>query len=273
MRAWARLRRAWDVFSAIDGTQWAGALAYSAFASLFPMMLLFITAASFFIDRDRAGATIVGFVQSYVPMSAEMQRLVLEAVAGMVEARGRAGAAALIVLIWTSSRCFSTLVQATNRAWGIAADDWWRLPLRSLALLAAMAAAAPVAMTFSTLIRIGERFVPAWLFRAETLLLPAAIELFSLVLFYRFAPRRRTRFGEVWSAALAATLFLRAAENAFVLYLSGVADSNAVYGVFGDVMALLLWIYLSGCVFIFGACLCAARGAEAAALRGSATIA
>jgi Ca2+-transporting ATPase len=24
-------------------------------------------------------------------------------------------------------------------------------------------------------------------------------------------------------------------------------------------MALLLWIYLSGCVFIFGACLCASQ--------------
>src|SRR5665213_1521175 len=41
--------------------------------------------------------------------------------------------------------------------------------------------------------------------------------------------------------------------------------ANAVYGVFGDIMALLLWIYLSGCVFIFGACLCAARGAQAGA--------
>lgn len=40
-----------------------------------------------------------------------------------------------------------------------------------------------------------------------------------------------------------------------VLFLS----LNAVYGVFGGVMALLLWIYLSGCGFIFGACLCAAQ--------------
>ena len=27
---------------------------------------------------------------------------------------------------------------------------------------------------------------------------------------------------------------------------------NAVYGTFGGIMALLLWIYLSGCIFIFG---------------------
>ncbi|MGZ9124416.1 MAG: YhjD/YihY/BrkB family envelope integrity protein [Candidatus Binatia bacterium] len=37
---------------------------------------------------------------------------------------------------------------------------------------------------------------------------------------------------------------------------------NAVYGALGGVMALLLWIYLFGCIFIFGACLCAAQAEE-----------
>jgi Ca2+-transporting ATPase len=43
-----------------------------------------------------------------------------------------------------------------------------------------------------------------------------------------------------------------------------------VYGAFGGVMALLLWIYLSGCLFIFGACLCAVQ-AESNAMRAEAT--
>ena len=42
---------------------------------------------------------------------------------------------------------------------------------------------------------------------------------------------------------------------------------NAVYGAFGGMMALLLWIYLSGCVFIFGACLCAGQAEALAAGR------
>jgi uncharacterized BrkB/YihY/UPF0761 family membrane protein len=37
------------------------------------------------------------------------------------------------------------------------------------------------------------------------------------------------------------------------------ATLNAVYGAFGGIMALLLWIYVSGCIFIFGACLCAGQ--------------
>jgi len=53
------------------------------------------------------------------------------------------------------------------------------------------------------------------------------------------------------------------AENLFVIYLKDYATLNAVYGVFGGIMALLLWIYFSGCIFIFGACLCAAQAERA----------
>jgi len=52
---------------------------------------------------------------------------------------------------------------------------------------------------------------------------------------------------------------LRAGESLFVIYLEDFATLNAVYGAFGGCWRLLLWIYLSGCVFIFGACLCAGQ--------------
>ncbi|WP_370690752.1 hypothetical protein [Methylicorpusculum sp.] len=42
---------------------------------------------------------------------------------------------------------------------------------------------------------------------------------------------------------------------------------NAVYGVFGGIMVLPLWIYLFGCIFIFGACLCATQAEERVAQR------
>jgi hypothetical protein len=38
----------------IDGAQWAGAFAFNAFFSLFPLTVLLLTVASSFVDRDRA---------------------------------------------------------------------------------------------------------------------------------------------------------------------------------------------------------------------------
>ena len=78
-------------------------------------------------------------------------------------------------------------------------------------------------------------------------------------MFYKLAPRRPTRFAEVWVATLCATLLLQAAESLFVIYLKNFSTINAIYGAFGGIMALLLWIFLSGCIFIFGACMSAVQ--------------
>ena len=52
---------------------------------------------------------------------------------------------------------------------------------------------------------------------------------------------------------------LQAAESLILIYFEDFVTLNAVYGAFGGIMALMLWIYLSGRIFIFGACLCAAQ--------------
>jgi Ca2+-transporting ATPase len=46
-------------------------------------------------------------------------------------------------------------------------------------------------------------------------------------------------------------------KSLFMIYLKELTTLNAVQGVFGGIMAMLLWIYQSGAIFIFGACLCA----------------
>jgi YihY family inner membrane protein len=264
-RVWAVLRLAVKTFSRIDGAQWAGAFAFNAFFSLFPLMVLLVTVASSFVDRDRAGKEVIAYVESYVPISGEMQRQIFDAVAGVLNARAQAGVVALLILVWAVRQCLTALICTANRAWGIAVYNWWRLPLKSLVLLGITTGAVLLGMAVPVLMRMAE----GWLFPGHDFLsrvyslgsfcIPLLVVFFSLSLFYRLAPRRPTRFAEVWAAALCATVLLRAGESLFVIYLQDFATLNAVYGAFGGIMALLLWIYLSGCVFIFGACLCAGQ--------------
>ncbi len=249
----------------IDGAQWAGAFAFNAFFSLFPLMVLVVTIASFFVDRDRAGKAVIACAESYVPISGEMQRQIFGIIAGVIKAREQAGAVAFLILAWAALQCFTTLICATNRAWGTVVYNWWRLPLKSLALLSITAGAVLLGLPLPLLLKAAKGWLsPARDFHSGvyglgTFLIPLLVVFFSLSLFYRLAPRRPTRFAEVWAAALCATVLLRLSESLFVIYLKDFATLNAVYGAFGGIMALLLWIYLSGCVFIFGACLCASR--------------
>jgi YihY family inner membrane protein len=264
-RVWATLCLGVKKFCGIDGAHWAAAFAFNAFFSLLPLLLLLVTTASFFADRDRAGKEIITHIESYVPLSGDLQRQIFGAIAGVIRARRQAGAVALLILVWAALKCFTTLICATNRAWGAEVPNWWRLPLKSLALLGITAAAVFLGMAAPVLLRMAKGWLlPVhgfryWVYGPATFLIPSVVVFFSLSLFYKLAPRRPTRFAEVWVAALCAAILLRAAQSLFVIYLEHFATLNAVYGAFGGIMALLFWIYLSGCVFIFGACLCAGQ--------------
>ncbi len=265
-RVWKILFLAFKKFLHIDGVQWAGAFSFNMFFSLFPIIVLFVTIASTFIDRDRAGTVIITYVENYVPISGEMHHYIFNTIAGVVNSREQAGAVAFVILIWAALQCFITLIVATNRAWGTTLDkSWWRLPLKSLLLSGTTASMVLLGMVLPVLMRIAKDWffatneLSSRLYDIGSFFIPLLLAFFGLSVFYMLAPLRPTRFAVVWAAALFSTILLQVSEILFEIYLRNFATLNAVYGTFGGIMALLLWIYLCGCIFIFGACLCAAQ--------------
>lgn len=263
-KIFATLRLTAQKFLRIDGEQRAAAFAYSAFFALFPLMVLFVTAASVFTDRGEAAGVVITYVEKFVPLSEEMQHYVFATLSHVIAARGKASAVALLMLVWVSIQFFTTLIQAANRAWGTTGRHWWKIPLKSLALLIILIIAvltgigAPLAGKMSGGLLTSGIFLP-WAYRLGLLFIPWVMVFLSLAFFYRLAPHRRTKYSEVWVAALCAALMLHSAQNLFVFYLKHFASFNAVYGAFAGIMALLLWTYVSGVIFIFCACLSAAQ--------------
>lgn len=261
----AIFRLAAKKFFLIDGTQWAGAFAFNAFFSLFPLMILLVTIASTFTDRGSAATGVIAYIEGYVPISGEMQGHVFDTIADVMKTREQVGIGAFFILVWVTIQCFTTLIYATNHAWRTEAKNWWRLSLKSLLLLGITAGAVLLGMVLPILAKMAEDSLfqvnsfSSWIHALWGILIPFLIVFFSLSLFYKLAPHRLTRFFEVWVAALCATVLLQMAGSLFVIYLEYFSTLNAVYGAFGGIMALLLWIYLSGCIFIFGACLCSAQ--------------
>jgi len=133
-----------------------------------------------------------------------MQRYIFATIAGVIKARGQAGAVAFLILIWAAIQCFTTLIYATNRAWDTEGYNWWRLPLKSLALLGITEGAVLLGMGVPVLANM----VKSWLFAASDLhswvyalgsfVMPLFVVFLGLSLFYRLAPRRPTRFAQVW---------------------------------------------------------------------------
>ncbi len=90
-------------------------------------------------------------------------------------------------------------------------------------------------------------------------LVPPLVLFYGFTMLYKVSPRRKTTFREVWFAALFVTLGIDLLQRLFTIYTSNITNFNALYGTFGSVVALLLWIYLIGSIIIFGACLSAAE--------------
>lgn len=62
--------RAGKKFFRIDGSQRSEAFAFNAFFSLFPLMVLLVTIATFFADRVTAGKETVACLESHAPITA-----------------------------------------------------------------------------------------------------------------------------------------------------------------------------------------------------------
>ena len=263
-------------FSAIDGTQRAAAFAYYAFFSLPSLLVLLVTVGSYFVDRDRAARAVVGYVENYVPLDTEGKSRVFSTVVGMTEVRGPAGAVSLLALLWSSLFFFTALIRATNRAWNQQPRNWWRMPLKGFVLLGITAGTLAVGITVPPVADVlRSRLGPtpgshSLLYTTLMSAIPLLIGFYGLSLFYRLAPRRPTRFAEIWLAALLVTVTLRILQALFGLYLANFGRFNAVYGTFGAVVALLLWAYIAGWIIILGACLSAAQ-AEVRALPAKST--
>ncbi len=104
--------------------------------------------------------------------------------------------------------------------------------------------------------------LPDWLFVMIFHLIPWLVLFYGLIMIYRLAPSRVTRFSEVWLGALVATLLIWIGEWLFLLYGIHFTSFNAIYGALGGIVAFLIWIYFSSYVCLFGICFCAVRAEE-----------
>ena len=267
---WKWLKRAFDHFSAINGTVWSASFAYYAFFALVPLLLLLVTVATGLVARGQGGLradAAFKVVVADIPLGPDGRRLVESTLQGVMRSRGRLGLVASLGLLWSSLGFFQSLVSAINQAWGERPLNWWKLPLQNLKMLGILLSALLLGTILPAILTTVQGYHPfgaAWLSLPAGILgalVPSIVMFYGFLLFYKLAPRSRSgvTFTEVWIPALLVTALLQVCQRLLTLYTTNITNFNAVYGAFGGVVAMLLWIYLSGVVIVFGGCLCAAR--------------
>jgi YihY family inner membrane protein len=262
---WQMIRQAIARWAVVDGDQRAGAFAYFLLLSLLPLAILLVAAGSWFVDREVVTQAVVELLNQYTPLTSEQERGTVAIVRDWLNARGTISLAALPLLLWGSLKFLHALIHTTNRIWNAQTYPWWRLPLKSLGLLAITSSAVLISILLLAIAGLARRWLaphlefPPWALALVFHLIPCLVLFYGLLMVYKLAPSRPTRFSDVWLGALAATLLIWLGERLFLVYAANFAHFDVLYGALGGTVAFLLWLYLSSCIGVFGICFCAAR--------------
>jgi YihY family inner membrane protein len=262
---WRTIKQARARWAEVDGDQRAAAFGYYLLLSILPLTVLLVTAGSLFVEREVVTQAVVKLVNHYTPLTSEQER---EAVAGIrdwLQARGKISLAVLPLLLWGALKFLRTLIRTTNRVWHSPPYNWWRVPLKSLGLLGITVSAVLIGILLPGLARLVRPWLtthlefPQWAFALLFQFIPWLVLFYGLLMIYRLAPSRPTKFSDVWLGALGATILIWMGERLFLVYATNFAHFNVLYGSLGGIVAFLLWLYISSCVGVFGICFCAAQ--------------
>jgi membrane protein len=257
-------------FNEEESTEAAAAIAYYTLFSLFPFLLLLLAVASSVLKNQELQASILDAVGDFLPTSQELVRNNIEQV---LRLRSTVGAVGMIGLLWSATAVFSVLTHNISQAWCQARPrNYVKLKLMALTMVGSMVALLVLSQVLLTTQNLLIHFdVPGWgavsidesvLNRQFFLKWGSQISIFlAFWLMYWWGPNIKVRWLEALWGAVVATFGWELLKRVFIWYLaSGFARQRLVYGSLGAVVALMLWVYLSSLVILFGAHISAAIG-------------
>ncbi|MDH3625921.1 MAG: YihY/virulence factor BrkB family protein [Myxococcales bacterium] len=245
----------------------AASIAYFSFFSLFPLLVGVVAGASLFLDRVEIQSRLDRMLADEFPGSAEFLRTNIEA---LIELRGAAGVASVLGLLWSASKMFGALSRGINLALGIPkGHPFYVSKLRyfgmtiAVSLLLLIAVGVSMALDVVTQVDLTRFGLAGTVFASLGGHVASFVFIFAIVcLLYKLVPYQRPQWREVFPGALVAALLFELGKALFVLYLENVGSLEAVYGSLASVIVLLLWLYFSARVLLFGAELIAVRGED-----------
>jgi membrane protein len=220
----------------------AGSLAFYAFLSLIPLFLLSFVAASV-VGGEAFAQQVTNLFESTLTESA---REVL------TDPSGQTGASAvgLLTLLWSSLKLFRGLDIAFDAVYGVREAKSLLKQLRDAVIVL-----AAVSLAVGTIVLVGGVLALVPLFpaveRFGALLLVVGLSVTFLPLYY-FVPDADLSVFEVLPGTVFAALGWALTEFAFQFYVA-YAGQYAAYGVVGGVLLVLIWLYYSCSVLLFGA--------------------
>lgn len=255
------IRSAIDRFSQERGSEAAASLAYYAFFSIFPMLLVIIVVGSFFVDRYVVQAELLNLLEGVLPGAED---IVIANIDQVLQLRGAVTFIALISLTWSATSVFNNIATNINRAFPSAEIPNFLkgrmlgfFMFLGLALLMLLSFAASTVSGLIPVIDIpfnDKALHETFLWQIGAFMVPIFTNILMFWAIYHWIPMVKVSRKASLLGAVIAGVAWELLNNIFTWYLSsGLSTYRLVYGSVGTIVALLFWIYLTATIILVGA--------------------
>ncbi|MFO7538173.1 MAG: YihY/virulence factor BrkB family protein [Chloroflexota bacterium] len=255
----ALLKEAGQKWSEDKASRLAAAITYYTVFSLSPLLLLSVAVAGLALEGAQSGLV--------AQLEQQMGTQIADLVQSLIENASESGGTITILSIGLSllgaSTVFAQLNQALNLIWGVEQGESGLLMLvhtrfLSFGMVLLVGVLLLLALISSTLIHLFTPYLAGWL-GDISVYIPllnffVSLGLMTLLfaILFRVLPDVRVSWRDVWWGALLTALLFGLARYLIGFYVQA-SSAGAVYGAAGSLIVLLLWIYYSAQIFLFGA--------------------
>ena len=260
--AWKLLVDATQSFIDDEALSRGGAIAFYAITSLAPVLLIVIAIAGMVFGRDAAQDAISG---QFSTLMGKQAADVLQSVIANASTKSSGIVATIVgiaMLIATASGVFGEMQAALNTIWKTQSRETTlsrliRARVTSLGLVAALGFLLVVSLAVSAGLTAFANHLdrlPVGTLILSTLNFAVSWLLFALLFgaIYKVLPDRTLQWKDVIVGALMTSLLFNIGKALIGWYIGSSAVASS-YGAAGGLIVLLLWVYYSAQIFLFGA--------------------
>ncbi len=247
-----------------QATTRAAAIAFYALTSLAPVLVIIVAVAGFALGQEPVRVELLTRVDSVAGAEAAalVERLlsaVAPAGAGLI-----VSAVALVAMIIGATAVFAELQSSLNAVWQVSPSGGLRALARKRAISFLVVLALSLVVLVSLVVRTtlaavglwAQRYVgvPSFVLGATDLVVSFMAMVGVLTLVYRVLPDARTPLRFAAGGAVAGALLFLPGRWLISLYL-GRASVASAYGAAGALVIVLLWMYYSTMIVLWGGAL------------------
>ncbi|MCB0168373.1 MAG: YihY/virulence factor BrkB family protein [Anaerolineae bacterium] len=242
----------------------AAALAYYTVFSLAPLVIIIVSLISFFFDQQTAGQYLVDQTQSLVG------RQNGELIQSIIQNNSQPSTSLVATLIglgtllFGATGVFAQLQDSLNTVWGVAPrpDKGLMLTIKtrftSLTVVLGIGFLLLVSLVVSIVLSALNNhllgWVPDYLAMGQILnfLISFGVITLLFAMIFKLLPDVEIEWGDVWMGATVTALLFVLGKSLLSYYI-GSQSFDSTYGAAGSLLVLLLWVYYSVQIFLFGA--------------------